>query len=391
MEGSIGTNMPKKRRQFDYSLFFITFGLLAFGLMMIYSTSAYEAGMEFGDAAHYFKRQLLSTIIGLGAMVGVSYIPHRVYRAIPWWLPLVVAVGAMLMLLTPWAHTANGATRWFYLFGNSALSIQPAEIVKMMIIIFGAKMVADYPKMMQTWKGFAWIVGPSLLMGVIVYSLSDNLSSALIVIGIGVVMIFVASPQYKKYVVAVAVVAVVVTLIVIYFSQPMDTSNMDTSNMDFRRKRIIAWLHPELYSDNTGYQTLQALYAIGSGGLTGKGIGESIQKMGFIPEAQNDMIFAIICEELGLIGAVLVIALFAVLIRRLIHIAMRARDLHGAMLVVGVMAHISIQVILNIAVVTNLIPNTGISLPFISYGGSAVIFTLIEFGIVQNVALDANL
>lgn len=386
-EGSIVTDMPKKRRQFDYSLFFITFGLLAFGLMMIYSTSAYEAGREFdGDAAHYFKRQLLSTIIGLGAMWGVSYIPHKLYRAIPWWLPLAVGVGAMLMLLTPWAHTANGATRWFYLFGSSALSIQPAEIVKMMIIIFGAKMVADYPKMMQTWKGFAWIVGPSVLMGVIVRALSNNLSSALIVMGIGVVIIFIASPQYKKYVVTVALAAAAVIAIVFYFNQPMDTSDME-----FRGKRFVAWLHPELYSDDTGYQTLQALYAIGSGGLTGKGIGESIQKMGFIPEAQNDMIFAIICEELGLVGAVLVIALFAVLIRRLIHIATRAKDLHGAMLVVGVMAHISIQVILNIAVVTNLIPNTGISLPFISYGGSAVIFTLIEFGIVQNVALDANL
>lgn len=379
--------MPKKRRQFDFSLFFITFGLLAFGLMMIYSTSAYEASREFdGDAAHYFKRQLLSTIIGLGAMVGVSYIPHKLYRVVPWWLPLAVGVGAMLMLLTPWAHTAKGATRWFYLFGNNALSIQPAEIVKMMIIIFSAKMVADYPKMMQTWKGFLWIVAPAVLMGLIVRLLSNNLSSALIVMGIGVVIIFIASPQYKKYIAGAALLIIAVTFIVIYFSQMADTSDME-----FRGKRFVAWLHPELYSDDTAYQTLQALYAIGSGGLTGKGIGGSIQKMGFIPEAQNDMIFAIICEELGLVGAVLVIALFAVLIHRLIHIAMRAKDLHGSMLVVGVMAHISIQVILNIAVVTNLIPNTGISLPFISYGGSAVIFTLIEFGIVQNVALDANL
>ena len=379
--------MPK-RHHFDYSLFFITFGLLAFGLMMIYSTSAYEASREFdGDAAHYFSRQLLSTIIGLGFMWGVSFIPHSLYRThCPWWLPLAVGTGAMLMLLTPWAHTANGATRWFYLFGSSALSIQPAEIVKMMIIIFGAKMIADYPKMMQTWRGFAWIVGPSVLMGVIVRLLSNNLSSALIVMGIGVVMIFIASPQYKKYMVAVAAAAVAVVILVAYFSQ-----TIDTESMEFRGKRFVAWLHPEMYADETGYQTLQALYAIGSGGLTGKGIGESVQKMGFIPEAQNDMIFAIICEELGLVGATLVIVLFAVLIYRLIYIAMRAKTLHGAMLVVGVMAHISIQVILNIAVVTNLIPNTGISLPFISYGGSAAIFTLIELGIVQNVARTADL
>lgn len=377
-----------KKRQFDYSLFIIVFGLLAFGLMMIYSTSAYEAGRLFdGDAAHFFRSQLGATIGGLAMMFVVSIFPsYWVYRKLcPWWLPLVVAVGAVLMLLTPWKVTANGATRWFKIFGVGP-SIQSAEIVKLMMIIYGAKVVADYPKLMQTWKGFFLLVIPSGVLGVLIWQISNNLSSALIVIGIGILMIFIASPQYKKYIVATVLAVAAVVVLIMIFDQPADLEGME-----FRGKRIAAWLHPDLYPSETAYQTLQALYAIGSGGLTGKGIGESIQKMGFIPEAQNDMIFAIICEELGLMGAALVLILFMVLIYRLIYIAMHAKDLHGAMITVGVLAHISIQVILNIAVVTNTIPNTGISLPFISYGGSAAFFTLIEIGLVLNVAREADL
>ena len=161
-------------------------------------------------------------------------------------------------------------------------------------------------------------------------------------------------------------------------------ANSETAS--FRFKRILAWLHPEEYVSDTGYQTLQALYAIGSGGIWGKGLGQSMQKLGFIPEAQNDMIFSIICEELGLFGAIAIILMFVMLIWRLMVIANNAPDLFGALLVVGVMGHMAIQVILNIAVVTATIPNTGISLPFISYGGTAVLFQLAEIGIVLNVA-----
>lgn len=154
---------------------------------------------------------------------------------------------------------------------------------------------------------------------------------------------------------------------------------------------MLAWLDPEAYASGKGFQTLQALYAIGSGGIFGKGLGKSMQKLGFIPEAQNDMIFSIICEELGLLGAIAVILLFVILIWRMMIIANNARDLFGALLVVGVMGHISVQVILNIAVVTNTIPNTGVSLPFISYGGSSVMFLLVEIGIVMSVAKGIRL
>ena len=163
------------------------------------------------------------------------------------------------------------------------------------------------------------------------------------------------------------------------------------SSWDYRGNRVLAWLNPEAYVSDTGYQTLQALYAIGSGGVWGKGLGQSMQKLGFIPEAQNDMIFSIICEELGLFGAIAIILMFIMLIWRLMVIANNAPDLFGALLVVGVMGHMAIQVILNIAVVTNTIPNTGISLPFFSYGGTALIILLAEMGIVLSISRSANL
>ena len=196
-------------------------------------------------------------------------------------------------------------------------------------------------------------------------------------------MLFVASPSYKRFIVlgTVGVAAAAAWVFVIL--------QMDSSSLDFRGNRILAWLNPEDYASGTGFQTLQALYAIGSGGIFGKGLGQSIQKLGFVPEAQNDMIFSIICEELGLFGGVAVILLFVLLIWRFMIIANNASDLFGALLVVGVMGHIAIQVILNIAVVTNSIPNTGVSLPFISYGGSSVMF--IEIGLVLSVAKGIRL
>lgn len=198
----------------------------------------------------------------------------------------------------------------------------------------------------------------------------NNLSTAIIILGIAVCMLFVASPKYSHFVLMAVAVGVVGVVFISFEAYRMD--------------RIKIWLNPEAYEK--GYQTLQGLYAIGSGGLFGKGLGESMQKLGFIPEAQNDMIFSVICEELGLFGAVCVILLFLLMIWRFMIIANNASDLYGALVVVGIMAHLSIQVILNIAVVTNTIPNTGISLPFISYGGTSVLFLLAEMGLALSVA-----
>ncbi len=225
-------------------------------------------------------------------------------------------------------------------------------------------------------------------IAVMIWQITNNLSSAIIVMGIAVLMLFVSCPDYKRFIILGLAGAATVALIVFVIVQ---MAASDAENLNFRGGRILAWLDPEAYASGKGFQTIQALYAIGSGGILGKGLGQSMQKLGFLPEAQNDMIFSIICEELGLFGGFAVIIMFILLIWRFMIVANNAPDLFGALLVVGVMGHIAIQVILNIAVVTNTIPNTGISLPFISYGGSSVMFLLIEIGLVLSVAKGIRL
>jgi cell division protein FtsW len=261
------------------------------------------------------------------------------------------------------------------------ISIQPAEVAKVATIIFTATMIIKLKKSLVTPKGYATALAfPTILAGM-VYVITRNLSSAIIIMGITVVMTFVSTPGYKRYIIVAVTGLILVTVLVLIIA-----NSSQTSGMNYRFERVLAWLDPVAHASGKGFQTLQALYAIGSGGIFGKGLGESMQKMGFIPEAQNDMIFSIICEELGLFGAIAVMLMFLLLIWRLMVIANNASDMFGALLVIGVMGHIAIQVILNIAVVTNTIPNTGITLPFISYGGSAVIIQLAEMGIALNVA-----
>lgn len=373
-------NRRKKQRQseyfFDYSLLFIVLFLLGFGLVMLYSTSSYEATQDYGSSTFFLEKQLKATILGLAAMMVVANIPYHFWEKF-YGLGYVASV-VLLLLIIPFGHESGGAKRWFRIGG---LSIQPSEIAKLCMILFLAVMICKMGKGIRSWKGFIAVILMPLPVVLMVWKITSNLSSAIIIMGIAVLMVFVASPDYKKFilmgVIGAAGVALVVFLIV---------NAASADGLNYRGERVLAWLDPEAYVSDTGYQTLQALYAIGSGGIWGKGLGQSMQKLGFIPEAQNDMIFSIICEELGLFGAVAIILMFVMLIWRLMVIANNAPDLFGALLVVGVMGHMAIQVILNIAVVTNTIPNTGISLPFISYGGTAVLFQLAEIGLVLNVA-----
>lgn len=368
---------------FDYTLLFIVLFLLGFGLIMVYSTSSYEASMSASlnyDEAYYLKHQAGATVLGLVAMMVVSRIPYHFWEpfAIPGYLASAVLIA---LVMTPLGITANGATRWL----NLGVSVQPAEIAKLCMILFLASFICKMGKGIRSLKGFLLVLAAPVPICVMVWQITDNLSSAIIIFGIAFLMLFVASPEYKRFLILGAVGIAGAALLVFAIVQ------MDSSNLDFRGNRILAWLNPEDYATGTGFQTLQSLYAIGSGGIFGKGLGQSIQKLGFLPEAQNDMIFSIICEELGLFGGVAVILLFVILCWRFMVIANNAPDLFGALLVVGVMGHIAIQVILNIAVVTNTIPNTGISLPFISYGGSSVMFLLIEIGMVLSVARGIRL
>lgn len=363
---------------FDYSLLFVVIFLLGFGLVMIYSTSSYEAYQDFGDSAYYLKKQITSIIIGLAAMILVANIPYHFWER---FAVLGYLISVVLIALIPFfGVTKNGATRWL-IVPVINFSLQPAEVAKLCMILFLASLVCKMGKGVRSFKGFLFMMLIPLPVVIMVWIITSNLSSAIIIMGIAVLMVFVASPDYKKFVI-IALAVIGLAALLVYFIVNADPAVIQ----DFRFDRIRVWLDPESDAQGRGFQTLQALYAIGSGGIWGKGLGQSMQKLGFLPEAQNDMIFSIICEELGLFGAIAIILMFIMLLWRMMIIANNASDLFGAMLVVGVIGHIAIQVILNIAVVTNSIPNTGISLPFISYGGSSVMFLLIEIGLVLSVA-----
>ncbi|MDO4513923.1 MAG: FtsW/RodA/SpoVE family cell cycle protein [Lachnospiraceae bacterium] len=371
-----------EKRYFDYSLVFIVLFLLAFGLIMIYSTSSYKANLDTGDSAFYLKKQMLASGLGLAAMVVVSNIPYQIWKR----FAVLGYFGSILLILLiiPFGVERNGAKRWLYIGG---MSLQPAEVAKLGMILALATLVCKLgTKVVDSRKGFVMMFIVPIPVCLLVWKVTSNMSSAVIIFGIAFLMLFVSTPGYKRFILLSLAGAALVGLAVLYI---VNSSNSDVGG--FRGARVLAWLDPEAYASGKGFQTLQALYAIGSGGIFGKGLGKSMQKLGFIPEAQNDMIFSIICEELGLLGAIAVILLFVILIWRMMIIANNARDLFGALLVVGVMGHISVQVILNIAVVTNTIPNTGVSLPFISYGGSSVMFLLVEIGIVMSVAKGIRL
>ena len=366
----------------DYTLLFIVLFLLAFGLVMLYSTSAYDANLTYNDSTYLFRKQIFSTLAGLVVLFVVSHLPYHIWERFA-----VLGYGvsvALVLLIIPFGIEANGAKRWLRVFG---VSLQPAEVAKLAMILFLAYLICKMGRNIRTMKGFLVVLGAAAPISGLIYVITRNLSSAIIIMGIAVVMLFVACPDYKRFIIlgliGIAGVAGIVFLIV--------KMSEGGSVGSFRGERILAWLDPEAYASGKGFQTLQALYAIGSGGILGKGLGQSMQKLGFLPEAQNDMIFSIICEELGLFGAIAVLMMFILLIWRCMIIANNAPDLFGALLVVGVMGHIAIQVILNVAVVTNTIPNTGISLPFISYGGSSVMFLLAEIGIVFSVGRGIRL
>lgn len=378
MAGRQSSTKKKTRRFYDYSLVFIIVFISIFGLIMIYSSSCYTAQLKYkGDSFYFVRRQGLITLASFFVMIFISKINYHFFAKFAALAYITSYVCMVLVLFTPLGREFNGKKRWL---GVGSATIQPAELVKVALILVLACVINYYGKKVDQWIILFLLVGLTLpIAGLVVAS---NLSSGIIICGIAFVMAFVASKKKLRFFVVVAMGLGVAFLAVEFGHYMVDAGILH----DYQFERIYVWQDPEAYASEGGYQVLQGLYAIGSGGIFGRGLGESIQKMGFVPEAQNDMIFSIICEELGLFGAVSVILLFLFMIWRFMIIANNAPDLFGSMLVVGVMAHIAIQVILNIAVVTNTIPNTGITLPFISYGGTSVLFLMVEMGIVLSVS-----
>lgn len=373
----------KKRSQrfYDYSLLFTIVFLTIFGLIMIYSASSYKAQMDYdGNAAYFMTRQGIIALAGFVVMIVISKMDYHWYAKV---YHLALAVAWVLMIaVSLFGRKVNGKRRWL---GVGTLSFQPTELVKIVVIVALAAFITKIGKDVDRPAGVVRAAAICLPLAAIVAA--NNLSSGIIIAGIGFVMLFVASRKKLPY-----ILCVLGGVLLIAFAGPIGHALESIGLLkEYQLSRINVWLDPEAYPDTGGFQVLQGLYAIGSGGLFGKGLGESIQKLGFVPEAQNDMIFSIICEELGLFGAISVILIFMFMIYRFMLIASNAPDLFGALLVVGVMAHIAIQVILNIAVVTNTIPNTGITLPFISYGGTSILFLMMEMGMVLSVSNQIKL
>ncbi len=373
----------KVRRYYDYSLLVTIIFLCSFGLVMIYSSSSYIASLEYAKsdgAAHFMIRQAQALVIGFVGMIIISKIDYHFYKHFAV-MGYVMSVVIMVMVnYTPFGIERNGKKRWFGIPGTNTSLFQPAELVKIALILALACAINYLIKWIDRWK----VIGLLLLMvAPPTYLVVDNnLSSGIIIFGIACVMYFVASRKKLRFAVAVAAVAAVAILFVEFGDTLVSMGILEK----YQLERIDVWKDPAAYPLDGGFQVLQGLYAIGSGGIFGKGLGNSLQKLGFVPEAQNDMIFSIICEELGLFGAGCLILLFIFMIWRFMIIAQNAPDLFGGLLVVGIMAHIAIQVILNIAVVTNTIPNTGITLPFISYGGSSIVFLMAEMGLALSVS-----
>lgn len=367
----------KKRRSdsyFDYSLLFVWIFIMLLGYVLLYSASSYTALNKYNDSAYFLKNQLKATLLGCVVMVPAIFIDYRFWRKFNK-LIYGVAIATVILVVTPLGVEANGARRWV---DFKVIQFQPAELVKIAVIIMTAHMLAKCGSTALKRGKICWqIYSVSILGAALLFLLTSNLSSALIVLGISAIMIMVAGAC--KYFTGVIISGVALGAVSLFFMG-------EFSDLGFRFSRIAVWRNPEAYMDGTGYQVMQGLYAIGSGGLFGKGLGQSAQKLGFVPEATNDMIFSIICEELGIFGAVCIIALFIFMLRRMRVIASNAPDLFGSMIVVGVLVHISLQVVLNIAVVTNFIPNTGVSLPFISYGGTSLLFLMLEMGLVLSVS-----
>lgn len=375
---SRGKQKAKKRLfYYDYNLLAAVILLICFGLVMLYSASYYEAFQKMsGDYMSYFRKQAVISLAAIGGAIILSQIDYHIFSKLSGLIYVAAFVLMAMVRFTPLGVEVNNSRRWLKL----GIQFQPSEVAKIAVILFMPLLVVKMGKQIRSVKAvfLLFMVGGLQAIGAKVFT--DNLSTALIILGIACVLIFLAHPKTGWFIGAAILAAVLVGLLIFLINANV------ISLSGFRFRRVLTWLHPEENLSDGGYQVIQGLYAIGSGGFFGKGLGNSEQKLGTIPEAQNDMIFSIICEELGVFGALLVLIMFGYLLYRLLFIAQNARDLYGSMIVSGIFAHIALQVILNICVVLNLIPTTGITLPFISYGGTSVLFLMAEIGIALSVA-----
>ena len=350
--------------------------LLCYGLIMLFSAGYAVALYRRGDAYTYIRPQLLFALLGVAAMYAASLVDYHIWHRLAW--PLM-GLSLVLLVVVLFMPEYNGCKRWIVLPGLGTL--QPSEIAKFSVVLVFAHIISLNHDRMKTFS--TGVLPFGLILGVVavLMLLEPHLSGTLLILGIGAVLMFVGGTGLRWFGIAggLGVGAIAAAIIALPELVPYATD------------RLASWRDPFADPLGEGHQTIQSLYAIASGGLTGLGLGNSRQKYLYVPEPQNDFIFSILCEELGFVGAALVVGLFLLLLLRGLSIAVRARDKFGALLVVGFVVQVVLQAVLNIAVVTNTIPNTGISLPFFSSGGTSLLMLLGEMGIVLSVSRQADM
>ena len=372
--------------QFDFILCVTIILLLALGIVMVLSASAPSSLSTTGNSYTYVKKQLAFAAVGLFVMFFISKIDYRAYKKWYWYVYIIGCLVLLLVVIPGLGYSVNGATRWIKIGGTQ---FQPSEITKPCMILFLAGYLADHKEKIQSAKeGFIFPIVFFLIPAAILFIFQNHLSVSLVIAFITVVMMFIAGCRIKHFIIlgliAIAFIGFIFGIVGI------KNSNNDNEEKNFRVNRLTSFMNPWEDPLGTGYQTIQSLYAIGSGGMFGLGLGNSKQKYLYIPEPHNDFIFSILAEELGFFGCILVVILFMIFIWRGIVISMRAKDLYGSLVAIGITTLIAIQAILNIAVVTNSVPNTGMSLPFFSYGGTALVLLLANVGILLNISRSSS-
>lgn len=358
-----------KKKKIDSTFSGLVLVLLAIGLISLCSASYVVSYYQFENSWHFIIRQLIFAIIGVVAMFVVGNIDYKILFK---YAELFYGFAVVLLGLVLFMHPINGARRWLAL---GPVTFQPSEVAKLAIIIIFAKYITINEKRMNTFKfGVTKLIGFMLVVAGLML-LEPHISGTVLIFIIGAIMMFVGGTNLFWFAVGGAFITFVVLFVI-----------FTPGIANYAASRVSSWLNPFADPQGKGYQTIQSLYAIGAGGIFGVGVGNSKQKQLYLPEAQNDFVFSVVCEEVGLVGAVMIILIFAALFYRGIRIAQRTYDKFGFMIAVGIMVQLATQTLLNIAVVTNTVPNTGISMPFFSYGGTSLMMLLAEMGLVLSVS-----
>ncbi len=356
-----------ERGMMDLPFLLLTLLLVIIGLVMMYSASYARAYAKTGNAAYYFTRQAIFAVIGIVAMVFLSRLNYQIWRALS--MPMLGISILLLIAVALFGNEENGARRWFTIFG---INFQPSEVAKLAVILSYAALISSFREKMETFR-YGVVPFAGILVAIVALLVLEPHLSAIVIIGsVGAIMMFLGGTRLRWFALAIGAAGL---FAYVYLSV-----------MGYAGDRITAWQDPFADATDTGYQVVQSLYAIGSGGLLGLGLGRSRQKYLYLPEEHNDYIFAIVCEELGFVGASLIVLLFVLLIIRGYWIALHAHDRFGTLVAAGITTLLALQVFFNIGVVTNFLPATGISLPFFSYGGTALLMQLAEMGIILNIS-----